>query len=110
MFHIWKGVKHKEYRKKWTDADTDFLIKNHNKMAVQEIADALKFKRGRIESRLHRLREEGIIEKTKLRKLEAGEKEYILKNKNKKTIQEMAKELDRSKSTIRRFVNKAGGL
>lgn len=108
MLHLWKGVKHKKYRSKWTDADTDFLIKNHGKLSVQEIADALEFKHGRIESRLHKLREEGIIEKTKLRKLEQKEKDYILKNKNRKTIQELAEELDRSQSTVRRFLRKEG--
>lgn len=108
MLHLWRGVEHKEYRKKWTDADTEYIIKNHKTMTVREMADALRFKVGRVDSRLHRLRLAGVIERTKLRKLEQREKEYILKNKNRKTIQEITKELGRSHSTVRRFIRKEG--
>lgn len=108
MLHLWKDVEHKEYRKKWTDADTEYIIKNHKAMTVREMAEVLKFKIGRVGSRLHKLRVAGVIERTKLRKLEQKEKDYILKNKNRKTIQEIAKELDRSPSTIRRFLRKEG--
>lgn len=104
MLHLWKDVEHKEYRKNWTDADTEYVIKNHKTMTDREIAKVLRFKKERVSSRLHVLRESRVIADVRVRRLDEKEKEYILKKRNIKTIKEIAEHLNRAESTIRRFI------
>lgn len=40
---------------------TDFILKNHKTMTLQEIADALNMTKGAVKSRIHRMRKSGEI-------------------------------------------------